>query len=91
MRDRFLLGLRGGQLALALRGFRGVRLSTNRLGTLVLEAFDFRTQLGERTGHEDMGRAELFQLCDRRLPVPRHEFLVGVLHRGTRQALVGNR
>ena len=54
----------------ALRGFGGVRLFANRLCTLVLDTFGFRPQPGERAGHEDMGRAELFQPRDRRLPVP---------------------
>ena len=58
----FLLRLCGGELALpALCGFGGVRLFANRLRTLVLDTLGFRAEPGERAGHEDMGRAELFQ------------------------------
>ena len=76
------------QLSLALLGFS---LSPNGFGPIPFEAFGLRSQLGERARDEGMGRTELFQARDRRLPASCREFAAGVLHGGARKALVGNR
>ena len=69
---------RGLELSLALRG---VRLSTSGLGTLPLNAFSFRSQLGERARDELVGRMELFQAREGRLVTSVVELVARILHR----------